>query len=153
MSSSSSSATAKMVARMQQEQREKLLAISRQSATTSKQAKTSAKEVSTVKKAANIKVEDTIEKKIADIHMQPYKGSEELREAEAASLRAKARIIDLERELEAITKKTIMTSTKALKSARQMAYEANMEAEEEAKASSTKKSRKVIVESSSKIKA
>ena len=85
--------------------------------------------------------------------MQPYKGSEELREAEAASLRAKARIIDLERELEAITKKTIMTSTKALKSARQMAYEANMEAEEEAKASSTKKSRKVIVESSSKIKA
>lgn len=153
MSSSSSSATAKMVARMQQEQREKLLAISRQSATTSKQAKTSVKEVSTVKKAANIKVEDTIEKKIADIHMQPYKGSEELREAEAASLRAKARIIDLERELEAITKKTIMTSTKALKSARQMAYEANMEAEEEAKASSTKKSRKVIVESSSKIKA
>ena len=84
--------------------------------------------------------------------MHPYVETQEIREAEAATLRARARIIDLERELEDITKKAIMTSTKAVKSAKQMAYEASMEAEEEAKAASTKKSRKVIVESSSKIR-
>ena len=97
-------------------------------------------------------VEDNISKKIADIRMHPYVETQEIREAEAATLRARARIIDLERELEDITKKAIMTSTKAVKSAKQMAYEASMEAEEEAKAASTKKSRKVIVESSSKIR-
>ena len=98
-------------------------------------------------------VNDCIEKKIADIRMQPYIGNQEIRDAEAASLRARARIMDLERELDEITKRAIMTSTKAVKSAKQMAYEASMEAAEEAKASSTKKSRKVIVESKSSIKA
>jgi len=85
--------------------------------------------------------------------MQPYSGGQEIREAEAASLRARARILDLERELDEITKRAIMTSTKAVKSAKQMAYEASMACQEEAKAASTKKSRKVIIESSSSIKA
>jgi hypothetical protein len=98
-------------------------------------------------------VKDCIEKKIADIRMQPYVGTQEVREAEAASLRARARILDLERELDEITKRAIMTSTKAVQSAKQMAYQANMESQEEAKAASTKKSRKVIVESSSSMRA
>merc|ERR1712038_1435311 len=100
-----------------------------------------------------IKVKDCIEKKIADIRMQPYVGAQEVREAEATSLRARARILDLERELDEITKRAIMTSTKAVQSAKQMAYQASMEAQEEAKAASTKKSRKVIVESSSSMRA
>ena len=65
-------------------------------------------------------VKDCIEKKIADIRMQPYVGTQEVREAEAASLRARARILDLERELDEITKRAIMTSTKAVQSAKQV---------------------------------
>jgi len=149
---SSSSATAKMVARMQQEQRQKFLNISQRSST-SRQARTSRQEeTTTVQKAANIQVDDAISKKIADIRMHPYVETQEVRDAEAATLRARARIMDLERELEDITKRAIMTSTKAVKSAKQMAYEASTAAEEEAKAASTKKSRKVIIESSSKIR-
>jgi len=149
---SSSSATAKMVARMQQEQRQKFLNISQRSST-SRQARASRQEeTTTVLKAANIQVDDAISKKIADIRMQPYVETQEVRDAEAATLRARARIMDLERELEDITKRAIMTSTKAVKSAKQMAYEASTAAEEEAKAASTKKSRKVIIESSSKIR-
>merc|ERR1712142_361342 len=148
---SSSSATAKMVARMQQEQRQKLLSVNQQSST-SRQSRMSRQEETTLQKAANIQVDDAISKKIADIRMQPYVETQEIREAEAATLRARARIMDLERELEDITKRAIMTSTKAVKSAKQMAYEASMAAEEESKAASTKKSRKVIVESSSKIR-
>ena len=72
----------------------------------------------------------------------------DMQEAEEASSRARARIIELERELEEITKKALMTSSKCLKSAKQMAYQASMEAEEEAKAASTKKSKKVIIQSS-----
>ena len=65
-------------------------------------------------------MKDCIEKKIADIRMQPYVGTQEVREAEAASLRARARILDLERELDEITKRAIMTSTKAVQSAKQV---------------------------------
>ena len=148
--SSASSATAYKAARMQQEQREKLLQINQQSSTSKLQSHR--REEQMQKYVATQQVDD-VSKKIADIRMQPYMENQEIREAEAASLRARARIMDLERELEDITKKAIMTSTKAVKSAKQMAYEASMEAEEEAKASSTKKSRKVIVESSSKIRA
>merc|ERR1712198_725028 len=139
---------------MQQEQRQKLLSVQQQSSTASarQSSRMSRQEETKIQKAANIKVEDTIEKKIADIRMQPYVGNQEIRDAEAASLRARARILDLERELDDITKRAIMTSTKAVKSAKQMAYEASMEAAEEAKAASTKKSRKVIVESSAKIR-
>ena len=65
-------------------------------------------------------MKDCIEKKIADIRMQPYVGAQEVRDAEAASLRARARILDLERELDEITKRAIMTSTKAVQSAKQV---------------------------------
>ena len=88
---------------------------------------------------------DDINKKIADARMQPWLNHTEMKEAEEASLRARARILELERELEEITKKAMMTSSKALKSAKQMAYQASMEADEEAKASSTRKSKKVIL--------
>jgi len=163
---SASSATAKKVQMMQAEQRAKMLEVSQRASSQQRSSRREEAKISTLK-AADIKVnssEDTwrflqdpvndcIEKKIADIRMQPYVGNQEVRDAEAASLRARARILDLERELDEITKRAIMTSTKAVKSAKQMAYEASMEAAEEAKASSTKKSRKVIVESKSSIKA
>jgi len=149
---SASSATAKKVQMMQAEQRAKMLEVSQRASSQQRSSRREEAKISTLK-AADIKVNDCIEKKIADIRMQPYVGNQEVRDAEAASLRARARILDLERELDEITKRAIMTSTKAVKSAKQMAYEASMEAAEEAKASSTKKSRKVIVESKSSIKA
>merc|ERR1719153_706162 len=108
-SSKSSQATLKMVARMQQEQRQRLL---QSSSTTTQKKATMSRQEESVKKAAEIQVEDNISKKIADIRMHPYVETQEIREAEAATLRARARIIDLERELEDITKKAIMTSTK-----------------------------------------
>jgi hypothetical protein len=98
------------------------------------------------------KQSDDVNKKIADIRMQPWMNHTEMKEAEEASFRARARIAELERELEEITKKALMTSSKCLKSAKQMAYQASMEAEEEAKASSVKKSKKVMIQSSSSIK-
>lgn len=153
--SSASSATAKKVQMMQAEQRARMLEVSQRASSQQRSASSRREQAQETRyqKAADIKVNDCIEKKIADIRMQPYIGNQEIRDAEAASLRARARIMDLERELDEITKRAIMTSTKAVKSAKQMAYEASMEAAEEAKASSTKKSRKVIVESKSSIKA
>jgi len=150
--SSASSATAKKVQMMQAEQRARMLEVSQRASSQQRSSRREEAQVQSLR-AADIKVNDCIEKKIADIRMQPYVGNQEIRDAEAASLRARARILDLERELDDITKRAIMTSTKAVKSAKQMAYEASMEAAEEAKASSTKKSRKVIVESKSSIKA
>merc|ERR1719245_1419804 len=150
---SASSATAKMVQRMRAEQNQQRMEVMQRASSQQRTSRREEKQSAAAIKAGEIKVKDCIEKKIADIRMQPYVGGQELREAEAASLRARARILDLERELDEITKRAIMTSTKAVKSAKQMAYEASMEAMEEAKASSTKKSRKVIVESKSQIKA
>ena len=98
------------------------------------------------------KQSDDVNKKIADIRMQPWMNHTEMKEAEEASLRARARIAELERELEEITKKALMTSSKSLKSAKQMAYQASMEADEEAKASSVKKSKKVMIQSSTSIR-
>lgn len=150
---SSSSLSAKRAAMIQQEQRAALMRAQQQSRSRSCQPRSSfaRREEAVTSAKINTKQEDNISKKIADIRMHPYQGNQEVREAEAATLRAKARILDLERELDDITKKAIMTGTKAVKSAKQMAYEANMEAEEEAKASSTKKSRKIIMESNNKI--
>ena len=68
--------------------------------------------------------------------MQPWSNRTDMQEAEEASARARARIVELERELEEITKKALMASSKSLKSAKQMAYQASMEAEAEAKAAS-----------------
>lgn len=100
----------------------------------------------------NEKQTDDVNKRVADIRMQPWMNRSDMQEAEEASARARARISELERELEEITKKALMTSSKCLKSAKQMAYQASMEAEEEAKASSTRKSKKVMIQSSSQIR-
>ena len=84
--------------------------------------------------------------------MQPWMNRTDMQEAEDASARARARISELERELEEITKKALMSSSKSLKSAKQMAYQASMEAEEEAKAASSKRSKKVMIQSSTQIR-
>jgi len=95
---------------------------------------------------------DDVNKRVADIRMQPWMNRTDMQEAEEASSRARARISELERELEEITKKALMSTSKSLKSARQMAYQASMEADEEAKSASTKKSKKVIIQSSRQIR-
>jgi len=147
--SSATSKTAIMAAQKLAAQREAFM--TRQSSS-SKQTALRSREQEAMQIKVSEKQTDDVSKKIADIRMQPWLSHSEMKEAEEASIRARARIIELERELEEITKKCMMTSTKALKSAKQMAYQASMEAEEEAKASSTKKSRKVIMESSSTIR-
>ena len=96
------------------------------------------------------KIEDDIIKKVADVRMSPWSKGQELDEANAASARARARILELEKELEEITRKAMTTQVKALKTAKQMAMEATRE-DEAAMASSVKKSKKVMIESSSKI--
>ena len=53
--------------------------------------------------------------------MQPWANRSDMQEAEEASARARARIAELERELEEITKKALMSSSKCLKTAKQMA--------------------------------
>jgi hypothetical protein len=98
------------------------------------------------------KQSDDVCKKVADIHMQPWANRSDMQDAEEASARARARIAELERELEEITKKALMSSSKCLKTAKQMAYQASMEAEEEAKAMSSKKSKKVMIQSSTSIR-
>lgn len=105
-----------------------------------------------VKIKVSEKQSDDVNKKIADIHMHPWMNRTEMQEADEASARARARILELERELEEITKKALMTSSKSLKTAKQMAYQASMEADEEAKAASTKRSKKVIMQSSTQIR-
>jgi hypothetical protein len=62
----------------------------------------------------------------------------------------RCRIQELERELEEITRKAMTSQTRALQTARQMAAAASLE-DEASMAASTKKTRKVITESSSKI--
>jgi len=96
------------------------------------------------------KIDDDISKKIADIHITPFSKGKEMEAANAASARSRVRILELERELEEITKKAMMTQVRALKSAKQMAAEAYA-ADESAVASSSKKSKKVIIESSAKV--
>ena len=98
------------------------------------------------------KQSDDVCKRVADIRMQPWANRSDMQEAEEASARARARIAELERELEEITKKALMSSSKCLKTAKQMAYQASMEADEEAKAMSSKKSKKVMIQSSTQIK-
>ena len=81
--------------------------------------------------------------------MMPWAVGQELNEAQSASSRARARIAELERELEDITRKAMTTSMHARATAAQLAQEAMKE--EAAMASSYKKSRKVMIESASKL--
>lgn len=96
------------------------------------------------------RIEDDISKKIADIHISPFSKGQEIDAANAASARARARILELERELEEITRKAMTTQVRALKTAKQMAAEAYAQ-DEAAMSSSVKKSKKVMIESSAKI--
>merc|ERR1711936_1220225 len=93
------------------------------------------------------RIDDDVSKKIADIHITPFSKGQELDAANAASARARARIMELERELEEITKKAMTTQVRALKTAKQMAAEA-MAQDEANMSSSVKKSKKVMIESS-----
>lgn len=96
------------------------------------------------------RIEDDVSKRIADVRMSPWSKGEELDEANAASARARARILELERELEEITRKAMTTQSRALKTAKQMAMEATREDEANVQ-NSFKKSKKVMIESSSRI--
>ena len=75
--------------------------------------------------------------------MSPWSAGQELNEANNASARARARILELEKELEEITRKAMTTQVRAIKTAKQMAAEATLE-DEQAMKSSYKKSKKVI---------
>ena len=96
------------------------------------------------------RIDDDVSKKIADIHITPFSKGQELDAANAASARARARIMELERELEEITKKAMTTQVRALKTAKQMAAEA-MAQDEANMSSSVKRTKKVMIESSAKI--
>lgn len=96
------------------------------------------------------RIEDDVCKKISDIRMSPWSKGQELDEANAASARARARILELERELEEITKKAMTTQTRAMKTAKQMAAEAMLEDESNVQ-SSFKKTKQVMIESKGRI--
>jgi len=93
-------------------------------------------------------ITDDICKKVADIHMAPYaKGEAET--AAQASLARWSKVNKMESDLEALTKTAMTYSSCYKKSAAQMAKEA-MSEDASAVASSYKKTKKTIVESSSK---
>jgi hypothetical protein len=151
----SASASASATSQSLTSQRQSLLATSQKSTQVSSSvAKSSSvqqsQSVSSSRFSSKQKIEDDVCKKIADIRMSPWSEGQELSEAQAASARARQRILELERELEEITRKAMTSQTKALKTAKQMAMEASLE-DEAAMAASTKRSKKVIMESSSKI--
>merc|ERR1719414_486958 len=129
--------------------RQEMLAASTAS-TQQKSASTASASRTQVQTESKRKIEDDIIKKVADVRMSPWSKGQELDEANAASARARARILELERELEEITRKAMTTQVKALKTAKQMAAEATRE-DQAAMASSFTKTKKVMVESSSKI--
>ena len=97
------------------------------------------------------RVSDDIIKRVADVHMSPWSKGSELDEANSASARARTRIAELERELEEITKKAMLTSTHARQTAKQMAQQASME-DASAMSNSYRKSRKVMVESAQRVR-
>lgn len=105
---------------------------------------------SSVVRSESRRVTDDISKRVADLHMMPWSAGHELDEAQAASVRARSRIQDLERELDEITKRALTTSSYGVRSASAMAKQALME-DEAAMASSYKKTRKVMVDSSSRM--
>lgn len=119
------------------------------SKTTSAAAKSSSASAAS-KFVSSRRIDDDVSKKIADIHITPFSKGQELDAANAASARARARIMELERELEEITKKAMTTQVRALKTAKQMAAEA-MAQDEANMSSSVKKTKKVMIESSAKI--
>jgi len=99
---------------------------------------------------SGISVKDDMIKRVADARMHPWEAGRAFEEAESASAQTRMRISELERELEEITKKAIMTSTHASKTASALA-KAAMAEDASACAESYKKSKKVMIESSQKM--
>jgi len=93
-------------------------------------------------------IEDSIYKKVADIHMGPY-DKLEADNAAKASLTRWSKVNKMEADLAALTKSSMAYRSSYAKSASQMAAEA-LSADSAMCASSTKKTKKTIVESSSK---
>lgn len=106
---------------------------------------------STYRTESRHRVADDINKRMADVHMMPWSAGAELDEANSASSRARSRISELERELEEITRKAMMTSSHARQTAAQMAKAAQLE-DSEAMSNSYRKSKKVMIESSQKVR-
>jgi len=84
---------------------------------------------------------------VADLHLTPYEGKE-ITGAKAASQQGRLKVDRLEKELSKVTESAMSYKSLYAKSASQMAAEAYSAMEAEAK--SSKKTRKTIVESSSK---
>jgi len=97
-----------------------------------------------------VSVKDDMIKRVADARMHPWDAGKAVQEAESASAQTRMRISELERELDEITKKAIMTSTHASKTAKALS-KAAMSEDASAVASSYKKTRKVMTESSQKM--
>merc|ERR1712098_466804 len=92
-------------------------------------------------------VSDDICKVVADLHISPYDGKE-VSGAKAAYQQGRLKVDRLEKELGKVTESAMSYKSLYAKSASQMAAEAYSAMEAEAK--SSKKTRKTIVESSSK---
>ena len=122
----------------------------RQSSLRQESQQTQKMSASSARSESRRRIEDDVSYKIADVRMSPWSRGQELDEANAASARARARIVELERELEEITRKAMTTQARAMKTAKQMAMEATREDEQNVQ-NSFQKSRKVMIESSSRI--
>jgi len=92
-------------------------------------------------------VDDDICKMVADIHLSPYSGKE-VASASSMSNQGKLKIERMEKELSALTSSAMSYKSMYAKSASQMAADALSACESEA--SSSKKIRKTVIESSSK---
>jgi len=92
-------------------------------------------------------VDDDICKMVADIHLSPYSGKE-VASASSMSNQGKLKLERMEKELSALTSSAMSYKSMYAKSASQMAAEAMSACESEA--SSSKKTIKTVIESSSK---
>lgn len=92
-------------------------------------------------------VDDDICKMVADIHLSPFSGKE-VASASSMSNQGKLKLERMEKELSALTSSAMSYKSMYAKSASQMAAEAISACESEA--SSSKKIRKTVIESSSK---
>merc|ERR1712154_37859 len=90
---------------------------------------------------------DDICKVVADLHISPFEGKE-ITSAKAASQQGRLKVERMEKELSKVTSSAMAYKSMYQKSASQMAAEAMSACE--AEASSSKKTRKTIVESSTK---
>jgi len=93
-------------------------------------------------------VDDDICKLVADIHLSPYSSGKETNSASVMSQQGRLKVERMEKELSALTSSAMSYKSMYAKSAAQMAREAMEACESEA--SSSKKTIKTVVESSSR---